>query len=95
MSIEAGRKAARNNDKTMLLEAYRLLGQSLHTLEDFPAHTNYCELTLIDLGYKSVFPHVGSNVSVELNGTTVFPIITGSFGTVDFFIHCLEQRKMD
>lgn len=85
MSIEAGRKATRNNDKIMLLEAYRLLGQSLHTLEDFPAHSNYCELALIDLGYKSVFPHVGSNVSVELNGKTVFPIITGSFGTVDFF----------
>ncbi|GJJ14848.1 hypothetical protein Clacol_009116 [Clathrus columnatus] len=40
-------------------ESFRLLGQALHTLEDFSAHSNFCELALVSLGYHQVFVHVG------------------------------------
>lgn len=36
--IEIGRKARASHDEKTLYEAYRLLGQSLHTMEDFTAH---------------------------------------------------------
>lgn len=42
-----------------LCEALRCLGQSLHCLEDFSAHTNYVELALRELGFLAVFPHTG------------------------------------
>jgi hypothetical protein len=34
-------------------------------MEDFGAHTNYCELALRELGYRDVFPHCG--VATEMN----------------------------
>lgn len=59
-------------------EAFRLLGQALHTLEDFPAHSNFCELALVSLGHQQVFTHVGDAVRVKaLNGRMVPPIVTG------------------
>lgn len=70
-------------------EAFRLLGQALHTLEDFSAHSNYCELVLISLGYTNVFPHVGSNCTIELNHSKVFPVVTGTFGGQDFLYSLL------
>lgn len=72
-----------------LYEAYRLLGTALHTLEDFSAHSNYCELALQKLGYHQIFDHVGSNVRVRApNGQMVAPLVTGSFGGADF-LHSL------
>jgi len=68
-----------------LAEALRLLGQALHTLEDFGAHTNYVELALRELGYHNVFPHVGTATGINLRGKHVFPLVTGTFGTVDFY----------
>lgn len=86
-------------------EAYRLLGQALHTIEDFtareyraisetlslPLHpspfldSNFCELALIQLGHKEVFPHVGRDCYVNApNGQRVHPITTGTFGGADF-----------
>ena len=67
-----------------LCEALRCLGQALHCLEDFPAHSNYCELALIELGYRDVFPHVGRDTKINLRGKMVYPLVTGTFGAVDF-----------
>jgi len=50
----------------------------LHTLEDFTAHSNFCELALMSMGYKDVFAHVGDNVRIQApNGRWVAPIVTG------------------
>jgi len=88
-----------------LFEAFRSLGQALHCLEDFGAHSNYVELCLIELGHHQVFPHVGTNTRINLHGKSVYPLVTGTFGGVDFlhsvigeanvgsckFIHTLSQ----
>jgi hypothetical protein len=67
-------------------EALRLLGTATHCLEDYSAHSNYTELCLIELGARDVFPHVGRNAMVQIEGVRnpVYPIITGTFGGVDF-----------
>lgn len=74
-----------------LCEALRCLGQGLHCLEDYGAHTNYTELVLIELGYHNVFPHVGTQAAINLRGKHVFPLITGTFGGVDFFHSVLGE----
>ncbi|KAJ5800208.1 uncharacterized protein N7518_002276 [Penicillium psychrosexuale] len=68
-----------------LCEALRCLGQGLHTLEDFAAHTNYVELALREMGFNNVFPHTGTATQINLRGHHVFPLVTGTFGMVDFF----------
>lgn len=68
-----------------LAEALRLLGQGLHTLEDFGAHTNYVELSLLELGNRDVFPLVGRNTQINVKGKKVWPLVTGTFGMVDFY----------
>lgn len=57
-----------------------------HYLADFFAHSNYTELALIELGERDVFPHVGRNTEIDLEGARgpVYPIVTGTFGGVDF-----------
>ncbi|KFY12851.1 hypothetical protein V492_03629 [Pseudogymnoascus sp. VKM F-4246] len=77
-----------------LCEALRCLGQSLHCLEDWGAHTNYCELALIELGFHEVFPHVGNATQIHLNGRTVYPLTTGTFGAVDF-LHSMLGEATD
>jgi len=69
-----------------LCEALRCLGQGLHCLEDFGAHTNYVELALRDLDpkFRDVFAHVGTSSQIELRGKLVYPLVTGTFGVVDF-----------
>lgn len=67
-----------------LAEALRLLGQGLHCLEDFGAHSNYTELALREQGYHNVFCHVGSATQINLRGKQVSPLITGTFGMIDF-----------
>lgn len=74
-----------------LSEALRCLGQGLHCLEDFGAHTNYTELVLRELGYHDVFPHVGTQAGITLNGKHVYPLVTGTFGGVDFFHSVLGE----
>lgn len=76
-----------------LCEALRCLGQGLHTLEDFGAHTNYCELALREQGYTNVFPHVGSGTQINLRGHHVYPLVTGTFGMVDFFHSMLGEAS--
>jgi hypothetical protein len=67
-------------------EALRLLGTACHCLEDYSAHSNYTELALIELGERDVFPHVGRSSQIRLEGArnAVYPIVTGTFGGVDF-----------
>lgn len=74
-----------------LAEACRLLGQGLHTLEDFGAHTNYVELALIELGHRDVFPLVGRNTQINVRGKHVWPLVTGTFGMVDFYHSVLGE----
>ncbi|EYE94139.1 Het-C domain-containing protein [Aspergillus ruber CBS 135680] len=92
-SIELGRRYARSNNQDDLHEALRLLGTGLHCLEDYAAHSNYTELSLIELGETDVFPHVGRNVMLEIEGARdpVYPIVTGTFGGVDFFHSVLGE----
>ncbi|KAL9099089.1 MAG: hypothetical protein Q9163_005359 [Psora crenata] len=85
-SIQLGRRYAHSKDEADLYEALRLLGTGCHCLEDFSAHSNYTELALIELGERDVFPHVGRRTMMNLPGAQqpVYPIVTGTFGGVDF-----------
>jgi len=74
-----------------LCEALRCLGQGLHCLEDYGAHTNYCELALRELGYHEVYPHCGTATEVNVNGHRIFPLVTGTFGAVDFLHSVLGE----
>ncbi|RYP51659.1 hypothetical protein DL768_003057 [Monosporascus sp. mg162] len=76
-----------------LCEALRCLGQALHCMEDFSAHSNYCELALRELGYRGVFPHCGENTEIDLWGKRVFPLVTGTFGGVDFLHSVLGEAN--
>jgi hypothetical protein len=76
-----------------LAEALRCLGQGLHCLEDYGAHTNYTELVLRELGYTNVFPHTGVQTAINLNGKHTYPLVTGTFGGVDFFHSVLGEAN--
>ncbi|WVF72344.1 hypothetical protein IAT40_007158 [Kwoniella sp. CBS 6097] len=93
--IHYGRLYRSNNNKADSYQAFQILGRALHTLEDFTAHSNFCELALINFGYHNVFPHVGRNVQVRApNGKSVFPLVTGTFGGADF-IHSVMGEATD
>jgi hypothetical protein len=85
-AIDLGRRYKETKDDKDFYEALRLLGTGCHCLEDFSAHSNYTELALIELGERDIFPHVGRDTQMRLDGArnSVFPIITGTFGGVDF-----------
>ncbi|KAE8140644.1 heterokaryon incompatibility protein Het-C-domain-containing protein [Aspergillus pseudotamarii] len=90
-SIHYGRLYSRNGNEEDLCEALRCLGQGLHTLEDFAAHTNYCELALREMGFRNVFPHTGKRTEMKVRGHRVYPLVTGTFGMVDFFHSMLGE----
>ncbi|KAJ5778589.1 hypothetical protein N7520_001835 [Penicillium odoratum] len=92
-SIQLGRRYARSRNDEDLYEALRLLGTGLHCLEDYAAHSNYTELSLIELGETEVFPHVGRDTMLKVQGARglVYPIVTGTFGGVDFFHSVLGE----
>ncbi|GAA5823128.1 hypothetical protein JCM3770_005260 [Rhodotorula araucariae] len=92
--IEYGRRARNGGGEKDLYEAYRLLGTLLHTLEDFSAHSNWCELSLMRLGYSQVFPHIGDAVRVQSPAGPCPPLVTGTFGGSDF-IHSLLGEATD
>ncbi|KAJ4397296.1 hypothetical protein N0V93_001520 [Gnomoniopsis smithogilvyi] len=94
--IELGRRYSQDERKEDLYEALRLMGTGLHCLEDFLAHSNYCELALIEMGERDVFPHVGRNTRMRLQGARdeVYPIVTGTFGGVDF-LHSVTGEVSD
>ena len=91
--IKLGRQYARKGNKEDLYEALRLLGHGCHCLEDFSAHSNYCELALIELGEQDVFPHVGRQTKLNLPGVPhpVYPIVTGTFGGTDFMYSVMGE----
>ncbi|KAI0143040.1 heterokaryon incompatibility Het-C [Xylariaceae sp. FL1272] len=81
-----------------LCEALRCLGQALHCMEDFSAHSNYCELALREMGYRGVFPHCGDRTEISLrtprgDHVRVFPLVTGTFGGVDFLHSVLGEAN--
>lgn len=95
-SIHYGRMythGAQKGREEDLCEALRCLGQGLHCLEDYGAHTNYVELVLRELGHDRVFPHVGSRTGINLRGKHVFPLVTGTFGGVDFLHSVLGEAS--
>lgn len=52
----------------------------LHTLEDYPAHSNFCELCLVSMGHTKVFTHVGDAVRIRApDGRMVTPVVTGRY----------------
>lgn len=85
-----GTGAAKGREED-LCEALRCMGQALHCMEDFGAHTNYVELALIELGHRDVFPHVGAHTQMNVHGKTVYPLTTGTFGAVDFLHSVLGE----
>lgn len=94
--VRLGRSYARSGNKDERNESLRLLGTALHCLEDYFAHSNYVELALAELGERDVFPHVGRNTQVRVNGARgeVWPIVTGTFGGVDF-LHSVTGEVSD
>ncbi|KAJ6263716.1 hypothetical protein Dda_2286 [Drechslerella dactyloides] len=59
-------EAVRNNDS---IGARKLLGQALHTVQDFYAHSNYLEMQLA-AGSKKLVPHPG----LGIEGTMFHPL---------------------
>lgn len=94
--IELGRRSRQTGNTADEYEAYRLLGQSCHTLEDIPAHSNWIELALIEMGHTQVFPFVGENTYIQGigNGRPIYPMTTGTFSSTDF-IHSLLGEASD
>ncbi|KAG8415672.1 hypothetical protein J3458_009497 [Metarhizium acridum] len=94
--IELGRNYKNGGRKEDLYESLRLMGTGLHCLEDFLAHSNYCELALIEMGERDIFPHVGRDTLIRLEGANgdVYPIVTGTFGGVDF-LHSVVGEVSD
>ncbi|ORY57205.1 heterokaryon incompatibility protein Het-C-domain-containing protein [Pseudomassariella vexata] len=94
--IELGRNYQRNQNKADFHEALRLMGTGLHCLEDFLAHSNYTELALIEMGERDIFPHVGRDTRMRLQGAReeVYPLVTGTFGGVDF-LHSVTGEVSD
>jgi len=62
-------------------------------ISDYSAHSNYTELALIEMGERDVFPHVGRQTKIRLQGAReeVYPVITGTFGGVDFLHSVLGE----
>ncbi|KDR69619.1 hypothetical protein GALMADRAFT_145352 [Galerina marginata CBS 339.88] len=88
--IEKGRSSQRQ-DGDDYHEALRLLGSALHTLEDFLAHTNWCELVIrklsIDMPEANVFCLAGAQTYIPTqSGELVPPLVTGTFGGEDFYV---------
>ncbi|KAI0198572.1 heterokaryon incompatibility protein Het-C-domain-containing protein [Astrocystis sublimbata] len=95
-SVELVRNYQHNRNKADFYEALRLLGTGLHCLEDYLAHSNYTELALYEMGERDVFPHVGSRTQMQIPGVRheVWPIVTGTFGGVDF-LHSVTGEVSD
>lgn len=93
--IDEGRRYRQGKNQENKFNSYRLLGSALHTLEDFFAHSNFCELTLISIGGWNAFPHVGERTKIPApNGHQVYPLVTGTFGGSDF-IHSVLGEATD
>lgn len=68
LALEQGRTA----------DSLKAFGSALHILEDFFAHSNFIELSLIKVADKRVLPWTSkANCKWEL------PLVTGTFGSID------------
>lgn len=73
-------QAVRTHNESIVY-SYAYSAPKLHTLEDFAAHSNFCELALVSMGHTDVFVHVGDQVRIQApNGKWVAPIVTGGPG---------------
>lgn len=59
-------------------DGLRALGSALHILEDFFAHSNFVELSLIKMGHKDVLPWTS-----KADCKHGLPLVTGMFGATD------------
>lgn len=48
-------------------------------------------MALRELGYREVFPHVGAATEINVRGHHIFPLVTGTFGAVDFLHSVLGE----
>jgi hypothetical protein len=46
---------------------------------------------LRELGYRDVFPHCGVSAEINVRGHHVYPLVTGTFGAVDFLHSVLGE----
>ncbi|ROT43612.1 Het-C-domain-containing protein [Sodiomyces alkalinus F11] len=99
--IQKGREFGRSKRDEDLCESLYLLGTALHCLEGKPvihffAHSNYTELALIEMGERDIFPVVGRDALIRLEGArgNVYPLVTGTFGGVDF-LHSVTGEVTD
>jgi hypothetical protein len=69
IAVQAGREST---------DGLRALGSALHVLEDFFAHSNFVELSLIKLGHTEVLPWTS-----EADCRHHLPLVTGMFGGSD------------
>lgn len=63
-------------------EGFRHLGAGLHVLEDYFAHTNFTEISLIKNGASMVYPWVQGK---QGKASKQIPIVSGTFLTEDTF----------
>jgi hypothetical protein len=66
-------------------EGKRAFGSALHVLEDFFAHSNFVELSLIKNGYSNVVPWTS-----PANCRAGLPLVTGMFGPTDVIASLAE-----
>ncbi|KZW01792.1 heterokaryon incompatibility Het-C [Exidia glandulosa HHB12029] len=92
-AIDLGRRSGLE-EGPQTSEAFRLMGQALHTLEDLLAHSNWCEVSLRRLGYSEVFCHVGDNVWIDTPNGPAPPLVTGTFTSRDL-VHSLLGEASD
>lgn len=75
MSVEFNKAVQGGPEST---DSLRALGSALHILEDFFAHSNFVELSLIKLGHSTVLPWTSA-----ANCRHRLPLVTGMFGGSD------------
>jgi hypothetical protein len=66
-------------------DGMRHFGSALHVLEDYFAHSNFCELSLRKLGHSTVLPWTST-----ANCTHRYPVVTGMFGSTDVIASLAE-----
>ncbi len=66
-------------------DGLRDMGAALHILEDFFAHSNFAELSLIKLGHERILPWTS-----EADCKHRLPLVTGTFGGSDIIASLAE-----
>jgi len=67
------------------VDGFRTFGGALHVLEDYFAHSNFCELSLRKLGYTTVLPWTSAAPCRHR-----YPVVTGMFGPTDVIASMAE-----